>query len=78
MMVDDPVCGVPLDTRSAEADWSPARSTTYYFCSALCFFTFATDPDRYRGSAVAIQRAASLVSAPELLRRTKRPESPAA
>ncbi|QNM83351.1 heavy metal translocating P-type ATPase [Sphingomonas sabuli] len=45
-IVLDPVCGMKVDTRTAEHRYELGE-TTYYFCSARCRERFAADPDRY-------------------------------
>jgi P-type Cu+ transporter len=45
-MVTDPVCGMRVDTRTAQHHLT-LGDTTYYFCSAGCLEKFSADPDRY-------------------------------
>ena len=45
-IVRDPVCGMEVDTRTAEHKLSLGE-TSYYFCSARCLEKFRADPDRY-------------------------------
>ena len=45
-IVTDPVCGMKVDTRTAEHRYDLA-GTPYYFCSARCLDKFKADPDRY-------------------------------
>ena len=42
----DPVCGMTVNTRTAECR-SFRGDATYYFCSAGCKERFDKDPDRY-------------------------------
>ena len=46
MQFKDPVCGMMVDDKTAEAR-STHQGKTYYFCSEECKNTFDTDPDRY-------------------------------
>lgn len=44
----DPVCGMEVD--SATAEWTlELEGTTYYFCSKGCRDDFAEDPAAYSG-----------------------------
>ena len=45
-IVRDPVCGMDVDTRTAQHRHEFA-GTDYYFCSARCLDKFKADPDRY-------------------------------
>ena len=45
-IVVDPVCGMSVDTRTAQHRYE-VDDTPYYFCSARCLDRFKTDPDRY-------------------------------
>jgi YHS domain-containing protein len=45
-MAKDPVCGMQVDERSAEAT-SEYRGKIYYFCSASCKATFDKNPEKY-------------------------------
>ena len=45
-MVTDPVCGMEVDTHTAQHR-SEIGGTPYYFCSARCLERFRADPDRY-------------------------------
>ncbi|HVL29437.1 MAG TPA: YHS domain-containing protein, partial [Sphingomicrobium sp.] len=45
-IVTDPVCGMKVDTRTAEHRHE-LRGTPYYFCSARCLEKFKADPQRY-------------------------------
>ena len=45
-IVLDPVCGMKVDTRTAQHRYE-LRDTPYYFCSARCLDKFKADPDRY-------------------------------
>ena len=45
-IVTDPVCGMKVDTRTAEHRYELA-GTPYYFCSARCLDKFKANPDRY-------------------------------
>lgn len=42
----DPVCGMEVDPKTAEASWEYGGET-YYFCSAGCLADFREDPDAY-------------------------------
>ncbi len=42
----DPVCGMEVDPKTAEAAWEHAGHT-YYFCSMGCLDDFREDPDSY-------------------------------
>lgn len=46
MTVEDPVCGMLVDSRTA-TERSEHESGTYYFCSAGCKRAFDADPERY-------------------------------
>jgi len=46
VFVTDPVCGMKVDTRTAQHRYDLA-DTTYYFCSARCVEKFKADPERY-------------------------------
>ncbi|WP_447953511.1 heavy metal translocating P-type ATPase [Sphingopyxis chilensis] len=52
MIVKDPVCGMQVDSRTAEHTHQ-LGSTTYYFCSARCFDKFKADPDRFLNPAAS-------------------------
>ncbi|HLA15602.1 MAG TPA: YHS domain-containing protein [Candidatus Limnocylindrales bacterium] len=43
--VTDPVCGMPVDPKSAVAIKYDGR--TYYFCESTCADTFRDEPDRW-------------------------------
>jgi Cu+-exporting ATPase len=45
-MVADPVCGMKVDTRTAQHRYE-LGGTTYYFCSARCLEKFEANPDSY-------------------------------
>ena len=45
-IVLDPVCGMKVDTRTAQHRYE-LRATPYYFCSVRCLDKFRADPDRY-------------------------------
>ena len=45
-IVRDPVCGMEVDSRTANHKLQLGQ-TTYYFCSARCLDKFRADPDRY-------------------------------
>ncbi len=45
-MVQDPVCGMEIDERTA-AGKSEHMGTTYYFCSAGCKKAFDENPGKY-------------------------------
>ena len=45
-IVTDPVCGMTVDTRTANYRYE-LDGTPYYFCSARCLEKFRADPDRY-------------------------------
>ena len=45
-MATDPVCGMQVDTQSAQ--WTAEHDgQTYYFCSKGCMLDFQEDPARY-------------------------------
>ena len=46
LIVTDQVCGMKVDTRTAEHRYDSADQH-YYFCSARCLDRFMTDPDAY-------------------------------
>ena len=45
-IVLDPVCGMKVDTRTAQHRYE-LSDTPYYFCSARCLDKFKADPERY-------------------------------
>ncbi len=45
----DPVCGMDVDTASAQL-FTDVDGTRYYFCSATCKRNFDADPDKYRNT----------------------------
>lgn len=47
-MVKDPVCGMDVDPKTAEAK-SEYKGQTYYFCSKGCKVTFDKNPEKYAG-----------------------------
>lgn len=49
-VVTDPVCGMKVDTTTAEHRYE-LDGTAYYFCSARCLETFRADPDHYLNPA---------------------------
>ncbi|MFC3100784.1 heavy metal translocating P-type ATPase [Altererythrobacter lauratis] len=51
-IVTDPVCGMKVDTRTAEHTHQ-LGSTTYYFCSSRCLDRFKADPDRFLNPAAS-------------------------
>jgi Cu+-exporting ATPase len=42
----DPVCGMEVDAKTAEATWE-YEGVTYYFCSRGCLIDFREDPGSY-------------------------------
>lgn len=44
--VQDPVCGMTIDSDTAKARVE-VGGTTYYFCSTSCRQVFEADPERY-------------------------------
>lgn len=45
-MATDPVCGMHVDTDTAQ--WTLERDgQTYYFCSKGCMLEFRDDPEKY-------------------------------
>jgi Cu+-exporting ATPase len=44
----DPVCGMEVDTSTAEWTYE-YEGTTYYFCAEGCMKDFAEDPTAYLG-----------------------------
>ena len=44
--VNDPVCGMPINSESAKAR-TERNGHTYYFCSPGCAAAFEADPERY-------------------------------
>ena len=49
-VVTDPVCGMKVDTRTAQHRYELAGAT-YYFCSARCLDKFKANPDSYLNPA---------------------------
>ena len=49
-MATDPVCGMSVDEKSADAT-SSYKGKTYYFCSDECKKTFDKQPDTYAKQA---------------------------
>jgi YHS domain-containing protein len=45
-VVTDPVCGMEVETESAEHT-SEYKGAKYYFCSKGCKLDFEEDPERY-------------------------------
>lgn len=45
MMVTDPVCGMEVDSNTAEK--YEYQGKTYYFCSMDCKQSFQKDPQKY-------------------------------
>jgi len=45
-LINDPVCGMELDARTAKF-YKPYRSGMYYFCSEECQEKFEQDPEEY-------------------------------
>ncbi|MHB0858994.1 MAG: YHS domain-containing protein [Anaerolineae bacterium] len=54
MTARDPVCGMPVDTKTA-THRSEYRGQTYYFCSQGCKVAFDKEPEKY----AAQQKSAS-------------------
>lgn len=52
MQVNDPVCGMQLDTSKAAAT-EVAGGQTLFFCSAKCHEKYRADPARYLKKAPA-------------------------
>jgi P-type Cu+ transporter len=48
-MVWDPVCGMPVDPKTAPAT-AEYKGKTYYFCSMRCKEAFEREPERFVGS----------------------------
>ena len=48
--VQDPVCGMWVDPKTAADCYTGIRDRTYYFCRAHCRVQFEADPERYLGS----------------------------
>ena len=44
--VKDPVCGMMIESESAEAR-TELNGQTYFFCSSACAATFEANPERY-------------------------------
>lgn len=42
----DPVCGMEVEAKDAEAAWE-YEGVTYYFCSRGCLIDFREDPGSY-------------------------------
>ena len=42
----DPVCGMEVESKAAEAAWE-YEGVTYYFCSRGCLIDFREDPGSY-------------------------------
>ncbi|HEX6051061.1 MAG TPA: YHS domain-containing protein [Gemmatimonadaceae bacterium] len=55
--VKDPVCGMMIDSESAEARREVAGQT-YYFCSSACATKFDEAPDRYATAASTADESA--------------------
>lgn len=53
--VKDVVCGMTVDTATAEYK-SDYKGQTYYFCSAGCKRSFDQDPQRYLSASSSGQR----------------------
>lgn len=51
-MAIDPVCGMDVDERSADAT-SEYQGKTYYFCAPGCKRQFDRDPARFVGASAA-------------------------
>lgn len=49
-MVQDPVCGMMVDPKSAAAR-SEYQGQTYHFCAPGCKKAFDQDPEKYAGKA---------------------------
>ncbi len=45
-MAKDPVCGMQVDDKTAEAS-AQHQGRTFYFCSHECQEKFSAEPDRY-------------------------------
>jgi Cu+-exporting ATPase len=61
-IVTDPVCGMKVDTRTAQYRYELA-GTPYFFCSARCLEKFKASPDRYLNPAVQDPAMGSLSEA---------------
>ena len=48
--VKDPVCGMMIDTESAQGH-TAFRGRTYYFCSSECVAAFELNPEQYAAEA---------------------------
>lgn len=48
-MVQDPVCGMEVDPKTAVAK-SDHHGKTYYFCSKGCKATFDKNPEKFVGA----------------------------
>lgn len=51
----DPVCGMMVDTATAQYK-TEAMGNTYYFCSADCKRTFDKDPQKYAQKEATVSR----------------------
>ncbi len=51
-MAMDPVCGMEVDTESAQHT-AEHKGTTYYFCSRGCKLDFEEDPERFLDESYA-------------------------
>lgn len=45
--VKDPVCGMLIDSESAQDRRAVREQTYYFFCSSVCVTAFDADPERY-------------------------------
>ena len=50
MKVDDPVCGMSLESEKANAS-ETYQGRSYYFCSAQCHRSFKADPGKFAAKA---------------------------
>lgn len=48
MKAIDPVCGMKVETKTAEHK-KVYKGKTYYFCTPLCMVTFEQEPEKYIG-----------------------------
>ena len=46
MKAIDPVCGMEVETKTAEHK-KVYKGETYYFCTPLCMVTFGQEPEKY-------------------------------
>ena len=58
-MVEDPICGMDIESQDAAAS-REHMGQTFYFCSPNCVAQFDADPHRYTQAALAVAKASPL------------------